>query len=168
MDFTFTPDETPTGPVIPFYEDARANLAPYYASNKSMPVAMSEVMQEFTKLDAGGVAFKRGYYTVGGQKRYGFVITFTLRDKDGLIRVAGLPIRRENPQKIEAVRLQALLNVRDWLKALVTQQTFTAGGAPLLPYLLVAPGQTVEDYILSTGKLLPAGAVYEAEYSLTK
>lgn len=118
MDFTFTATDKSATTAVPYYEDARADFAPYYRSGKSVKVAKTEVSAELTKLDAVVIAFREGFF---GQKprRYGYEIEFLLYDRRGILRVAGLPMRRETPAKIEQVRVQALLNVRDWLKVAV-------------------------------------------------
>ena len=50
MDFTFTSTEETTAGRVPFYEDARADFAPYYASGKSVKVAKQEMAGELSKL----------------------------------------------------------------------------------------------------------------------
>lgn len=165
-DFDFIPDKQEPSLTIPYFEDARADFAPYYSSTKSLDAARSEIVSELVKLDAVLIGFQPGHFLVNSKKRYGFIIRFLYSGKEGLIRVAGLPIRNETANRIAATRLQALLNVRDWLKALVTQQIFTAGASPLLSHLLVNGDQTVGDYILSTGKLLPApDEIVEGHYT---
>lgn len=164
MDFSFIPEKPQTAITVPYFEDATKDYAPYYSSTKSQAVAKSEIREEFAKLGAEIVSFQPGFFQIDGKKRPGFLIRFAYLEKDGLIRVAGLPIRNETPRKLEAARLQALLNVRDWAKALVTQAIFTAGASPLLSHLLVSENVTISDYILSTGRLLPAGEVVEGVY----
>jgi hypothetical protein len=117
MDFTFTSTEETAANNAPYYEDARADFAPYYASGKSVKVAKAEVTAELGKLGGVVVAFREGFFGEGRGRRYGYEIDFLLHDRHGLLRVAGLPMRRETEAKREQVRVQALLNVRDWLKA---------------------------------------------------
>lgn len=78
------------------------------------------------------------------------------------MRVAGLPMRHsETKTKVEQVKAQALLNVRDWLRSAHTQQTFQPGmGHPLMMNLLVDGKRTIADYITSQGRLpqLAAGS----------
>ena len=167
MDFTFTSTEETTAGRTPFYEDARADFAPYYASGKSVKVARQEVAAELGKLGGVALAFREGFFGEGRGKRYGYEIDFLLRDHRGVLRVAGLPMRRETPAKVEQCRVQALLNVRDWLKAAVTQPIFQPGaGHPLLMHLLVDGKRTVADYIAG-GRLpaLAAGDVEDGEFS---
>lgn len=159
MDFTFTSTEETTAGRVPFYEDARADFAPYYASGKSVKVAKQEVAAELGKLGGVVIAFREGFFGEGRGRRYGYEIDFLLhdpagRDHRGVLRVAGLPMRRETPAKREQVRVQALLNIRDWLKAAVTQPVFQPGaGHPLLMNLLVDGQRTVSDFIIVTGRL---------------
>lgn len=168
MDFTFTQTDGQPAANIPFYEDARSDFAPYYASGKSVKVAKNEVTAELTKLGGVVLAIREGFYGDVRKKRYGYEIEFLLFDRRGIIRVAGLPMRRETPAKREQVRVQALLNVRDWLKAMVTQPVFQPGaGHPLLMNMLVDGRRTVADYIAAQGQLpqLAAGSdVVDGEF----
>lgn len=160
MDFTFTPTDDTKTPTVPYFEDARADYAPYYASGKSVSSAKKEVTAELAKLGGIVLAFREGYFRAGGRKRHGYEIEFLLEERRGVLRVAGLPVWNESKAKIDRVRVQALLNVRDWLKAAVTQPVFQPGaGHPLLMHLLVDGRRTVADYITAAGRLpeLPAG-----------
>ena len=100
---------------------------------------------------------RNGKFNVNGQERFGYVIEFLMQNAPGRIQVAGLPIHWYSLKKENGVRVQCLLNVRDWLKAAVTMQVFSPDTSPLIPYLLVpgADGQqhTVAEYILSRGNL---------------
>jgi hypothetical protein len=168
MDFTFTSTEETAAGRTPFYEDARADFAPYYASGKSVKVAKQEVAAELGKLGGVVIAFREGYFGEGRGKRYGYEIDFLLHDRRGVLRVAGLPMRRETPAKTEQVRVQALLNVRDQLKVDVTRPVFQPmAGHPLLMHLLVDGRRTVPEYIAQRGRLpeLAAGEVVEGEFS---
>lgn len=159
-EFHFSPEEQQRRVEIPDFEDARADNTPYYASNKSTTKAKSEVLHELAKLGAGGTRFVRGHFGED-PKRYGYAIRFHYGGREGLIRVAGLPIGKTHTEhKVHQVRLQALLNVRDWLKAMVTQQVFTPGSEPLIQFLLVDGQRTVTDAIVESGhlpRLNPAG-----------
>ena len=64
--------------------------------------------------------------------------------------------------------VQALLNVRDWLKTLVTQQTFQPATVnPLVTYMLLDSGHTIGEEMAVSGRLpeLGAGDVVDAEFS---
>lgn len=159
--FDFIPDDKSEEGVafeIPAYEDARADIAPYYRSQKSVEAAKTEVVEVFVQLGASNVNFRPGRFVVDKMERYGYVITFQLGRAPGFIRVAGLPIRVQKGKdgKIEKVRVQALLNVRDWLKASVTGRVFSPGSHPLLQHVLVDGTETVTDYIMSNRPLPPA------------
>lgn len=151
-DFHFTPDETRQRIEIPVFEDARADFAPYYRSRKPLEEAKSEVLTEMAKLGAGGIQFVPGHFG-DDPKRYGYVIRYWYGGVEGLIRVAGLPLRSETDSKVVKVRRQALLNVRDWLKAMVTQQVFSPGSEPLIQFLLVDGRRTVTEAIIESGHL---------------
>jgi hypothetical protein len=159
--FIFTPD-MPSEMEIepPFIEDARSAFAPYYTSadTTSLRDAESQVAIELGKLGGYITAFHQGKFGMNddGVERYGYEIKFTFKGAPGIIRVAGLPIRKETEKKIKQVRVQALLNVRDWLKVAVTMKVFAPGTSPLLPHLLLPGGNgkiTIADYIMSHGNL---------------
>lgn len=155
--WSFTPENKDNTIAAPFYEDARKDIAPYYASTKTLKTALKEVAEEMVKLGAFVTNFQPGKFTVNKQARFGYVIEFMFGGATGQIQAAGLPIRYHTAAKETRVRVQCLLNVRDWLKAAVTMQVFSPDTSPLIPYLLVpgADGQqhTVAEYILSRGKL---------------
>ncbi|QPC81038.1 hypothetical protein G4Y79_15145 [Phototrophicus methaneseepsis] len=149
----FVPDDGSTQFVVPDFEDARSDYAPYYRSGKSVERAQEDVRSNMAKLGAGVLSFMPGYFSVDGQKRYGFVIKFAWGGGQGVIRVAGLPMRIETPKKIEQVRVQSLLNVSDWLMTMVTSRVFTPDFAPFLPYMLIDGQKTVLDVIREGGVL---------------
>lgn len=153
MGFQFTPDQHTPKLDIPFFEDARADFAPYYSSAKSAVQAQLEISTELGKLGSQPIGFIPGLFGSGNAKRYGYEIRFLYGGVSGVICAAGLPLRRESPKKIEQVRVQALLNVRDWLKAAVTARVFNPGSDVLIPYLLVDGVRTIADYIADTGRL---------------
>ncbi len=173
QEFTFTPTEEHGAIQVPYLENARADFAPHYRSRKTIQEAQTEVITELAKLGAGGVMFQEGYFGTGDARRYGYNITFSYGGGQGLIRVAGLPMRGQPTDvKVKQARLQALLNVRDWLKSAVTARVFSPGSDVLIPFMIVARngGQvyTVADYIQSTGNLPqlnpgPSAEVLEGE-----
>ena len=146
--FNFTPAENDNKLIVPDVEDARSGYAPYYRSGKNVNTVKQEVSAEMAKLDRAVFKFVEGVFEVNGQKRHGFEIYFMYAGRQGVIRVAGLPMRSESKAKIETVKVQALLNVRDWLKAEVTAQIFAPGHDPLLGHMLLPDGKTtVSEYI---------------------
>ena len=147
MTFTFTPDETAAPYEVPDLEDARADFAPFYTTEKTIAQAQSEVSLEMTKLGGILTHFTPGIFQVDGRKRYGYLIHFIFDNKRGVLRLAGLPMRTETPKKTQQARTQALLNLGMWLKALVTQRIFMATPHPLFFHLLVNDDQTVGDYV---------------------
>lgn len=151
MNFNFTPTETKGGINVPFIEDARADFAPYYtvsSHGKSVEDAKSSVLTEMAKLGASAVLFTEGFF---GDKprRYGYLIQFQQGNVLGRIEVAGLPIKTETEAKIKQSRVQALLNVRDWLKAAVTAQVFAPGSYPLMQYLLLDGERTLAESVIA-------------------
>lgn len=145
----FTPtDDVNKSLQVPFIEDARAEFAPYYSTSKTLSQAQAEVVSEMGKLNAGVIAFTPGVFTVNGQQRNGYRIEFLLSGVRGVIPVAGLPMRTRTDKKLAQVRVQALLNVRDWLKAAVTANVFSPGMNPLLPHLLGDGVRTVGEMMI--------------------
>lgn len=142
-EWTFTPTEDqmhaePGDVPVPYFEEARADWAPYYASEKTEAQARGEVSQALNRLGASGASFQSGYFTVAGMKRHGYNIRFYHRGVPCRIRVAGLPIKnKETSHKLERVRVQALLNVCDWLLAAVRAPVFAPGADALTPFMLV-------------------------------
>lgn len=148
---------------VPFFEDARADWAPYYASEKSERDARAEVQQALAQLGASSASFQSGEFTINGKKRLGYHIRFYYRGAPALIRVAGLPMKNKTATKAERVRVQALLNVRDWLLNAARAPVFSPGSDPLVPFMLTneAAGTTIQDglnFYLEQGRLphLPA------------
>lgn len=141
---------------VPDLEDARADFAPFYRTSKTQTQAEDQVRSEMAKLGAGVTSFIAGHFVVGKRKRYGFVIRFMWNGLPGVIRVAGLPMRTETSKKIQQARTQALLNVAEWFKAMVTARIFTPEWSPFLPYLLVDGDKTMLD-VIQERNLLPDG-----------
>lgn len=152
----FTATENIVRLQAPFLEDARANFAPYYTTSLSIPRLQTEVSTELAKLGGMVLTFREGFFEMEGLKRYGYVIEFLFQQTSrGEIRVAGLPIRRETPAKVEQVKKQALAIVRDQLKASVTSRIFNPGYEPLIQFLLVDGQKTLTDYLMETHQLPP-------------
>ena len=156
--FIFTPDQSEAIEVkVPFIEDARADFAPYYDNRMDEKKAESQVAAELAKLGGYVVGFHKGKFRFdeGERERHGYQIKFTCGGAPGVIRVAGLPIQYdETERKVKMVRIQALLNVRDWLKSAVTMKVFAPGTSVLLPHLLLPDGETtIADFIISHGQL---------------
>jgi hypothetical protein len=161
--FTFTPtkEETQVSEIeIPYFENARSDFAPYYGAGKDsqdrvkrLREAKDEVINELAKLGAGDVSFAEGYFG-DKPKRYGYVIRFLLTGNEGRINVAGLPMKnRETPIKLLDVKIQALLNVRDWLKSAITGEIFSPGSKVLIQFLLVDGKHTIAEYLMAQGHL---------------
>lgn len=167
MDFNFTPTGAAAAAKVPYYEDARADYAPYYNSQKTINAAQREVAEELAKLGGILLAFREGFYGIK-PRRYGYEITFLLHEQRGVLRVAGLPMYRETDTKKRHVRVQALLCVRDWLKAAVTQLVFQPLAAhPLMDHLLIAEGRTVGDVMTQQSRIPALGDVVEGEFTVS-
>lgn len=154
MTFNFTPLETQDdGIKVPFIEDAKSDTAPYHASTFSVDRAKQEVLAVLGLLHATGY-FVEGEFQIGTRKRRGYVLHFLLGQAQGRLTVAGLPIGYGvTPKKLDQVRVQALLNLRDWLKGAITQQVFTPGANPLVPFLLIDGQRTMTEAIIQDGRM---------------
>ena len=155
--WAFTPEAKDNAIAAPWFEDARADFAPYYSSTKNIKSAMSEVAEEMVKLGAFITSFQPGKFTVNKRTRLGYVIEFMLNGAMGRIQIAGLPMFSPTEPKEKRVRVQCLLNVKDWLKAAVTMQVFSPDTSPLIPYLLVSGADghqyTVADLVMRRGEV---------------
>lgn len=171
MDFQFTPMSEPTKVKVPFLEDARADFAPYYTTDKKPEAVQSEIIVELAKLGGYGVHFQQGAF---GEKpkRYGYVVHFQFNGAPGMFRVAGLPMYTETEKKRNQVLAQALCVVRDWCKQMVTAKVFQPGAEPLVQYLLVEEGVTLVDHVLKSGRLpmlaAPKGEIVDAKVEVLK
>lgn len=150
--FNFKPDDNQSMDA-PDFEDARADIAPYYDSHRhhSINQAQHEVLAELAKLGAGG-RFVDGVFEVNGKKRYGYILHFYFAGLEGAMPVVGLHTR-VGAKKADRVKIQALLNLRDWLKASVTKQVFSPGSAVLVPYLLVDGKRTVTQFLMEEQRM---------------
>lgn len=155
MAFQFTPiQEHNQIAGAPYFEDARADFAPFYATDKAPEAVQKEIIKELAKLDGYGVQFVYGAYSEGKTKRHGYEVRFNFSGAPGKFRVAGLPMRSETPKKRERVLAQALCICREWIKSMVTTKVFMPGTEPLAQYLLVnSQGDTITDWITRKGKL---------------
>lgn len=152
MDTTFTPTEA-KAETVPFFEDARSDLAPYYnVKGWTIARAKTAITAEIAKMGGAVMRFQEGFFG-SAPRRYGYVIEFTLQGKPGRMMVAGLPIRSATATRIEKAKVQALLNVRDWLKSAVTSMIFSPGNNPLVPHLIDRQGQTLVERILEQQQL---------------
>lgn len=153
--FTFIPDASQDANIkVPFIEDARADFAPFYSTTKNIKQAQSEVEKSLAKLGGSVYRFQQGKFDVNNQWRFGYLINFRWRGAEGQIVVAGLPIRKHTEAKENKVRIQALLNVAQWLQSLMTQEVFSPNSNPLVPYLLASDGKTIMQHILES-KAIP-------------
>lgn len=163
---------------VPYFEDARANFAPYYASaaaakpekrKRLLVDSQDAVGAELAKLGGVVTRIRAILAKENSQRRYGFLIEFEYRGVPGVLHVVGLPMKSaETPLKVLGVQVQALLNVRDWLKAAVTNQVFAPGGDVLIPYLLVDGERTFAQYVRDMKQLPPAPAIQKLDIVIEK
>jgi hypothetical protein len=164
----FIPDEDRQNDdvIVPFLEDARADFAPFYSSTKSVKQATSELEKEMAKLSASVLRVQSGKFQVDGKNRLGYLIEFTLYGIRGELTVAARPIRKPTPAKENQARVQALLNVVQWVQSMVTKRVFSPGSNPLIPYLLAADGRQILETLATSGMLqiaAPKQEIIEAE-----
>jgi hypothetical protein len=155
----FTPIKEDNTLEVPYFEDARADFAPFYRTRINLKELEGQVLGELAKLGAAGFLVA-GHFEIDGLTRCGYELRFSYMQGNGVIRVAGLPLRgKETKLKAEDVRKQALANLREWLKTAVTMQIFGDKGASLIPHMLVDGKRTVAEVMLSTGYFpaLPSG-----------
>lgn len=158
----FQPD-SPAGKEIevPFFEDARADVAPGYDIRRPIQDLKSDVINVLAQLGAADIHIQSGKFEyrkpgVTNGARYGFLIQFTVYGQPAQMQVAGLPMRQTDTEvKREKVLRQALFVVHLQLKAMITVRVFSPGSAPLIQYVLV-PGteHTVSEYI-ATARGIP-------------
>lgn len=156
MAFQFTPlQDANQIAKVPFFEDARADYAPFYGTTKAPDTVQAEIVTEVAKLGGYAVYFVYGAFQDGKQKRHGYEVRFMLNGTPGMFRVAGLPMKAETDKKRDQVLAQALCICREWVKGMVTTKIFMPGTEPLAQYLLVDPqgNNTITDWIISKGKL---------------
>lgn len=165
----FVPDENKANDavIVPFLEDARSDFAPFYSSSKTVKQASAELEKEMAKLGASVLRMQSGKFDVNGKSRLGYLIEFSLYGMKGQLTVAALPIRRSTPTKENQARVQALLNVVQWVQTMVTQRVFSPGENPLIPYLLASDGIPIIKKLATSGLLAQLSApkqdVVEAE-----
>jgi len=138
--------------VVPFFEDATARTAPYYTTGRSIKSVQKEIIDIMDELGGERVRFKEGWF---GEKprRYGHVLQFRYADQDAQIISAGLPMRNPTDKKIETVKVQALLIVKDQLKAAFTALVFSPGSYPLMQYVLGDGDKTLGEMFVNRYEL---------------
>lgn len=173
--FIRTDNTNGAGRKLPFFEDARADLAPYYSSTLKHGAVVKKITTALAVLGGVLIEIQGGYYPYEKHyKRHGGVLVYQYGGRIGKIKYAGLPIRKPTENKIERSKVQALLNVHGWLVTAHTQQTFTPGAFanPLILTLLVDGEKTVVDFISQSGNLpqLAAGGaddIIEGEFVIS-
>ncbi len=137
---------------IPFFEDATAATAPYYSTQRSISSVQKEIAGILDQLGGERIRFKEGWF---GEKprRYGHVVQFRYAEQDAQIISAGLPMRNETDKKVLTVKVQALLIVKDQLKAAFTALVFSPGSYPLMQYVLGAGDKTLGELFVNRYEL---------------
>ena len=171
MDFTFT--NKPESKVdIPYFEDVRAKETKYYSSTKTVTQALKEVKAELLELGAYNISLAEGYFGVK-PKRYGYLVTFGWNGAQGKISLAGLPLKTEPyssnqlQTKINKVRVQALLILRDQLISYRQSPIFLVDTMPMMQHILVDGKRTMFEYMAEFNNLpkaLSSGDIVEAEF----
>lgn len=172
MEFTFT-NKPEAQADVPYFEDTRAKETKYYTSTKSLAAVLKEVRQEFQELGCYNISFAEGYFGVK-PKRYGYLVTFGWNGAQGKIPLAGLPLRNEpfsyqqKQTKINKVRVQALLILRDHLISYRQAPMFMVNTMPMLQHLLVDGERTLSEYLQQVGTLpglpAPQGDIVETDF----
>jgi len=167
--FNFTPDDHQQEALqVPYIEDARADMARLYSSDKTINQAKSEIEINLARLGAALVSLQSGTFNVNGQDRIGYVLRFRWHGAEGNFPIAGLPIRKRTEAKERQVRVQALLNIAAWLDTCWALQVFSPQSMPLIQYLLTGDGKRVIDHMLASGAVpmlsAPQDDVIDAEF----
>lgn len=139
----------------PYFEDARADIAPGYSTRKTERALRDEIIHAISAMGGGGVVFIEGtYLDESGRKRYGWLIEFNYEGHNGRIQVAALPIKIDTGQKQKQAMRQALYVVVQQLKAQLTAQVFSPGYMAITPYLLI-PGhdKTLGEMVIEANRL---------------
>jgi hypothetical protein len=112
---------------IPFFEDqGKVDIMNYNESTKSRAVALSELLLEISNLDGYGVTYQYGTFLgLETVNRCGYVIDFYCEARMIRMRVLALPTKE--PENEEQAVVQALLNMRDWLRASSVARVFSPG-----------------------------------------
>ncbi|MCL4248304.1 MAG: hypothetical protein KJ065_09175 [Anaerolineae bacterium] len=149
MPASFTPEMQANSIKVPYFEDARADLTPGYATTKSAERLQTDIAQLIIRLGGSGPTFLQGSFGSGREKRYGYEVTFTFGGRPAVMQVAALPIRRETYQKkIQALR-HALYTIVEQLKTQIAARIMSPGYEPLVQFLLVpGTGKTVGELVL--------------------
>lgn len=137
---------------VPFFEDARAKTAPYYSTERDIKSVQKEIAGIMDQLGGERIRFVEGWF---GEKprRYGTILKFRYADQDAQIVSAGLPMRSATGKKIQTVKVQALLIVRDQLKAAFTALVFSPGSYPLMQYVLGDGDKTLGEMFVNRYEL---------------
>lgn len=147
--------QKPYAPSVPFFEDSRSDLAPYYGSKRSTQDVTQEILEILGNLGGRKVKITDGVFE-GELLRHGYVVEFVYAGETARVVAAGLPIRIETDAKIERVRLQALLIVKDQLKAALTAIVFSPGSYPLMQYVVNRDTNlTIGETFAASKNLLP-------------
>lgn len=145
---TFIPDDIDEKPPeIPWFEHASSELGiKGHGTKKSIEELQIEIKSAMSKLGGGVTAFFGGKFP-GQRDRYGYEIRFGYGKREGLIRVAGLPMEHESPAKKIKTLKQALYTVRDALESQFNARLNMPGAAPLVGYLLDDKGRTLGEVL---------------------
>lgn len=154
----FIPDQPNTKALkIPFFEDvstAKHGVKGQH-STKTLSQIEGEIRSVMGRLGGAVTNFVYGK-TQDAPKRFAVQVDFTLGSARGQVIVAALPFKHGiTDKKREQAIKQALIAVRDMLHAQYDSVLFIPGTIPLLPYLLLADGQTVTEAVVNRTSNLP-------------
>jgi hypothetical protein len=143
---SFVPDDmNDKKPEIPYFEDASSELGVKgHSTSKSIDTLKMEVRAAMGSLGGGVTSFLVGHFDETPM-RYGYQINFAYGDREGVLKIAGLPMRKETESKREKVLKQALYTVREMLEAQFNSGILLPGSAPLVQYLLDDQGRTLAE-----------------------
>lgn len=170
----FVPDELPDGLQIPYFEDASGRLGIVgHATKRTEKELIIEIERSMAHLEASIDNFVGGRFGEDpGPYRFGYIIDFRWQGQPGRIIVAGLPLRKVTPSRIDHSRRHALISVMLRLQSQFNSQLLMPGDMPLLPYLLNDRGQTLMDVVAEQQGFpqleAPKGEVVEGDFRETE
>jgi hypothetical protein len=169
----FIPDQPQKQQAVPYIEDVTSSGGWVgQSTTKDIKALQAEVSTALGRLGATVIEFQSGtfpdeYNTM--RKRPGYLIRYFYETPDGRsipgkIEVAGLPARKDSPEKEKQSRKMALFMLRDSLEGLWYMQQLSPGLIALLPFMLADSGGdvTFSQKFLS-GLTLPAPQTVQAE-----
>lgn len=144
----FTPhDDSKQPDKLPYFEDIKSGAGwTGHTTGIDLEELRHQLSVELSRLGANITTFQSGRFFVNNQEREGYRIEFTSTRGDGVVvsgrlDLAGLPMRKHNPNKEEKVRKMILYMSRDIIRGQFQMTNLNPGHAPLIPWMLEEGGE---------------------------